>query len=269
MGVNRYVYADGDTSWYDTFVARVEKQSKGYNGVSLTEYNTTAVCQIAEGSSWEQAGGVCYTTADTAISGSVATGICYIYSTASTDVASISWNQNEPTWRDDYCGYYWSVGSTVRAIGAIYYHDSSYYLKTSFINQNTILKADYDSILMVHAGVWNSVSGMWNGFGYIDLASGFNSIGDLKIPHNSVIDSFFAATEDATVDCYITKCAIGSAWQTTIASIADASGGGTVTSSISYALVNKNTHTYILRLANNAPVLRSFYGAYIKYYYRS
>jgi len=129
MGIDKYVYAAGDAT-YTAFISRVEKQSKGYNGVSLTNYDATAVCQIAEGSAFEVAGSVYLATADTSITGSVATGICYIYATGATATATVAWDTtNEPVWRDDHQGFYQSAASAVRALGGCYFDGSAYHAK--------------------------------------------------------------------------------------------------------------------------------------------
>ena len=132
MGIDRYVYAAGDTSWIDTFMERIEKQSKGYNAVSLSNYDATAVCVITDGSVFEVAGSMYLCTADTSITVSCATGICYIMATGATATASVAWSTAAPVWRDDLQGYYASAASVVRAIGGTYFDGSSYELKWAY-----------------------------------------------------------------------------------------------------------------------------------------
>ena len=129
MGIDKYVYAAGDAT-YTAFISRVEKQSKGYNGVSLSNYDATGVCVITDGSAFDIAGSMYLCTTDTSITGSVATGICYIYATGATSTASVAWDTtNAPVWRDDFQGYYQSAASAIRAIGGCYFDGSSYELK--------------------------------------------------------------------------------------------------------------------------------------------
>jgi len=126
MACKKYIYAAGDTTWVTTFMEAVERSWKGLNNTSLTNYTTTAVCAIDEGSVFEVAGSIYITTSATAITASVATGICYIYVTGTATNAIFTWNQTEPIWRGDYQGYYQSASSTIRALGGVYYNGSSY-----------------------------------------------------------------------------------------------------------------------------------------------
>lgn len=161
MGIDKYVYAAGDAT-YTAFISRVEKQSKGYNGTSLTNYDATAVCQIAEGSVFEIAGSVYLATADTSITGSVATGVCYIYATGATATASIAWDtSNAPVWRDDYQGYYQSAASAIRAIGGCYFDGSAYQEKWIYRHQSDMRYTRASGSLrplktkVVEIGDWN------------------------------------------------------------------------------------------------------------------
>ena len=55
MGIDRYVYSVGDAT-YTAMITRLEKQSKGFNAVSLSNYDATGVCVITDGSTFEIGG---------------------------------------------------------------------------------------------------------------------------------------------------------------------------------------------------------------------
>ena len=95
MGIDKYVYAVGDAT-YTAFITRLEKQSKGFNAVSLSNYDATGVCVITDGSSFEVAGSMYLCTTDTSITASVATGICYIMATGATATATVAWSTAAP-----------------------------------------------------------------------------------------------------------------------------------------------------------------------------
>lgn len=116
MGIDKYVYSVGDAT-YTAFISRIEKQSKGFNAVSLSNYDATGVCVITDGSTFEIAGSMYLCTTDTSIGGSLATGICYIMATGASTTAAVAWSTTAPVWRDDFQGYYATVASSVRALG--------------------------------------------------------------------------------------------------------------------------------------------------------
>ncbi len=127
MAIARYVYAENDVDWIDTAAERLLKQDQGTNRISYTDYADGAVnLSIATGSYFEVNGSGFLATTDTAVGGSIATGLCYILATGATAAATIAWTTTEPVWRDDLQGYYATIGSTVRAIGGCNYVANSY-----------------------------------------------------------------------------------------------------------------------------------------------
>lgn len=94
MGAEQYVYAEGDTDWFATFLARAEKTAHGMNGIILTEYTTSVVCAVAAGSVVEIDGAVFHFSAETAVTGAVATGINYI-------ILSVTGTEAAPYWSQD------------------------------------------------------------------------------------------------------------------------------------------------------------------------
>jgi len=150
MACKKYTYAAGDTAWVTTFMEAMEKSWKGLNQISLTEYYTTVVCQIAEGSVFEIAGSLYIATSNTAITASVTSGICYINAIGTTASATFQWTTTAPVWRNDYCGYYASASSVIRVIGGSFYGQLNYLNKFIFnVGQNSYVD------FVLDMGDWN------------------------------------------------------------------------------------------------------------------
>ena len=159
MGIDRYVYAANDTTWVATFMERIEKQSKGYNAVSLSNYDATGVCVITDGSTFEVAGSMYLCTTDTSITASCATGVCYIMATGATATASVAWSTAAPTWRDDLQGYYASAASAVRALGGCAFTGSASYNGKWVYGKNDSVEHSYGSKVSRHKVIYFSA---WN-----------------------------------------------------------------------------------------------------------
>lgn len=99
MAGAQYVYSEGDAAWFNTFLARCEKQSKGYIGLSLTNFTTSTVCAIAAGSVVEIDGAMFHFAAETSVLGSIATGLNYI-------ICSVTGTTVEPYWSQDAASTY-------------------------------------------------------------------------------------------------------------------------------------------------------------------
>ena len=100
MAGTQYSYSEGDRDWWTTFLARCEKQSKGYMGISLTNFVTSVVCAIAAGSVCEIDGAVFHFAAETSVSGSIATGLNYIICSVTGTSAEPYWSQAAPSTYD-------------------------------------------------------------------------------------------------------------------------------------------------------------------------
>lgn len=100
---------------------------RGFQAVSLTEYNTSAAAAIAAGSMCEIAGAYFQFAADETPTGwsSISTGsTAYIALTASgtagSQIVDAGYVSTAPTWRDDLQGWYASAASSVRIIASVY-----------------------------------------------------------------------------------------------------------------------------------------------------
>jgi hypothetical protein len=127
MACKKYIYAAGDTTWVTTFMEAMEKSWKGFQQVTLTDYDTTTACSIEEGSVLEVAGSLYIATSDCAIgTAGISTALQYIQAIGSVGGCVFAYGAVAPTWRDDYQGYYASAASTTRVIGGCYYTRTSF-----------------------------------------------------------------------------------------------------------------------------------------------
>jgi len=79
----------------------------GHDRVSLTEWNTTTVPEVAAGSIFESAGGYYQVDTDTSITvGAVSDGLVYILFDSTLGSESFYFTNTEPTWDDAKQGYY-------------------------------------------------------------------------------------------------------------------------------------------------------------------
>ena len=129
--------ATGAADW-TSWISRVEKSSKGYMAVSLTNYDTTDASSIASGSVMELAGSF-YTFSETAISLAAGTPSASqaVYFTvvpaAGGTTCTVVMEGTAPTWVDSKQGWYASAASLTRYIGTcdigtagVYYNKNIY-----------------------------------------------------------------------------------------------------------------------------------------------
>jgi hypothetical protein len=118
--------ADWATAW-----EQAEYTRKGKMGLSLTEYFTGTIPQVASGSWAEVAGSIYKWTSDDTISGTPTSGVLNFIKLvpSGTGVSSIvtpTWDMNPPAWSAVYQGKYYG---TSRCIGGCYYDGTNYLLK--------------------------------------------------------------------------------------------------------------------------------------------
>jgi hypothetical protein len=212
----------------------IEKGWKGINNAILTNWNTTAVCAIDDGSLFEVSGAIYLATTDTSISGAVTTGLNYIEAVGSAIGCVFNWTQNSPVWRNDLNGWYSSAASTIRTLGGCFSDGASYCGK--------FLYKDYDNPIKwfsaLHGGHTSSTDitqsntsrVTWAGAGYLMHA--------VTIPDNSFITRTrvvgilgtgttfaIALYEDSTTGTAITHCTLA----TTTAGVFDMTANVTST----------------------------------------
>jgi len=98
----------------------------GYQGISLTNFATSAVSQIAAGSKVEVAGAFFTFTSAQTITGwssisddATAYIICTPSGTAGSQILTPSWSSTVPVWSTSKQGWYVTSGSNVRVVGSV------------------------------------------------------------------------------------------------------------------------------------------------------
>jgi len=116
-------YAKGGDNWTE-LLTTIEKQRKGYLGISLTNYDNNSLPAIAAGSYFEISGALYGFESEEAITGSPSSGNTnYIYINGTTFIPV--WTTTAPTWSDAKNGWY-DAGETHRYVGGCYYDGSNY-----------------------------------------------------------------------------------------------------------------------------------------------
>jgi len=166
-----------------TSVTSFSNMAKGYMGVTLLDYATSALSVIHEGSVLEVAG-TCFrwdaaetpgtwvncTTAATAYLTCVPSG------SAGTQILTSGWTSTAPTWHDVNQGWYASAGSSSRVIASAY--------KTSNTSQNNkrlLLDPIVDEArpnAIVSGGIITASGGLVAGTGNATLLKKVVSIGE-------------------------------------------------------------------------------------------
>ncbi|MHA1304093.1 MAG: hypothetical protein ACTSPI_10370 [Candidatus Heimdallarchaeaceae archaeon] len=125
-------YTIGGSNWTE-LLTTIEKQRKGYNGISLTNYDNNSLPAIAAGSYFEISGALYGFTTEAAITGSPSSdNINYIYINGTTFVPV--WTTTAPTWSDAKYGWY-DAGETHRYVAGCYYDGTNYLGKWLYCNR--------------------------------------------------------------------------------------------------------------------------------------
>jgi hypothetical protein len=118
---------------------------KGYIGLSLTNFSTSAISQIAVGSVVEVAGAFFNFASNDTINASSWTAIttattAYIALTPSgttgSQILTASYIAGPPAWNTSNQGWYASAGSNTRVVGGIYKNSPTSYTKKFLITGN-------------------------------------------------------------------------------------------------------------------------------------
>jgi len=124
-------YTIGGSNWTE-LLTTIEKQRKGFIGISLTNYNNNSLPAIAEGSYFEISGALYGFESEEAITGSPSSdNINYIYINGTTFVPV--WTTTAPTWSDAKYGWY-DAGETHRYVAGCYYDGTNYLGKWLYYN---------------------------------------------------------------------------------------------------------------------------------------
>jgi hypothetical protein len=116
-------------SQISTSVTIINSGLKGYIGLSLTNFTSTAVSAIASGSAVEIAGAFFLADADITINASSWTAIttattCYLAltpsGTAGSQTLAAAWTATAPVWSTSKQGWYATAASSVRVVASAY-----------------------------------------------------------------------------------------------------------------------------------------------------
>jgi len=131
----------------------------GQHTVSLTNYKTTTIPQIAAGSKVEVSGALYGFSSAESIGGSASDGVNYIVIIPNTTTCTAEWRQTAPTWSDAKQGYYGTGGSAnyrylnfkITKVGTsytkqVYYYDDNVVLNQADITTANILTGVIDSL---------------------------------------------------------------------------------------------------------------------------
>jgi hypothetical protein len=175
---------------------------KGFQAVSLTEYNTSAAAAIAAGSMVEIAGAFFTFVSDEAINASSWTAIvtgttAYITltpsGTAGSQIISVAYTSTAPTWRDDHQGWYASAASNVRVIGSVYKAEATRYIPKYLYNAMQDQKQRSISVLNA------SVASSFSVAGPVSATSSFSVAGPVSATSSFSVAGPVSATSSLSV----------------------------------------------------------------------
>ena len=124
-------------SQLSTSVTIINSGLIGYMGISLTNFDTSAVSAIASGSGIEIAGAFFKASEDITINASSWTAIttatnAYLAltpsGTAGSQILTAAWTATSPTWSTSKQGWYASAASNIRVVAKFYKNSSASYL---------------------------------------------------------------------------------------------------------------------------------------------
>ena len=128
MGSKLNTYAVGNND-LTAMMASENALTKGFHQVSLTNWSTTAVPQIALGSLIECDGALYQSTVDESIGGSTSDGTLYIKTVPSSNTVTFEFSTTAPTWDTSKQGWYTSTSSNERYLNFELYRSSSNFIK--------------------------------------------------------------------------------------------------------------------------------------------
>jgi hypothetical protein len=136
--ISDYQIGDSSSTKWSNFLTTIEKQRKGYIGLSLTNYSNSSLPAIASGSYVEISGALYGFSSDEAISGTATSSSTnYIYIQPSDITAH--WTVTAPTWSTAKNGWY-DAGETNRYVGGCYYDGTNYTGKWVYDKQDSLTR---------------------------------------------------------------------------------------------------------------------------------
>lgn len=214
-------YAIGDTN-FDNMMLTLDKAYKGKMSLSLTEYTTATIPEIAAGS-WADVNGALFkfdsneaiSTTDPVNGGTAADGTVYITLVPSGDSCTAGFVDTAPTWSDSKQGYYYTGDyANYRVVGRATKATASYTLKAvynfrtslnSYITYDSMrldedLTVDDDLTVGGYLGVsgGGSISGGLAVFGAVDATE---ITGEIELSERDT-DTLFSGVSSANITVY-------------------------------------------------------------------
>jgi len=179
----------------------------GYNGISLTEFSTSAISAIASGSGIEIAGAFFKADSDVAINASswtvITTGVnAYVYltpsGTAGSQIITASWEATVPTWSTSKQGWYASTASNVRTVGRVTKVSATQQSNKLLMNKEDLIlqqRADIGGNTAIGSGALNQLTiGQYNtAIGYGALSANEGSSNCIAIGYQALLNNSAAS----------------------------------------------------------------------------
>ena len=253
--ISDYQLGDSGSTKWSNFLTTIEKQRKGYNGISLTNYDNSSLPAIAAGSYVEISGAFYGFSSEEAIGGTPTSGSTnYIYIDPSTVTAT--WTTTAPTWSTAKNGVY-DAGETNRYIGGCYYDGTNYTGKWVYTEGQLIPgeATKYYSVPMVGS----SQSGVAFNGSYLHVHSGdgtCDSYLPVHLPNGAeVIDFYtnvysFAAT---SITCYLIRALKSTVSTDNLVTNTHTSTGAISGNTITNGIVDNQNYAYYVSINVNSP----------------
>lgn len=257
-------YAIGGSNWTE-LLTTIEKQRKGYNGVSLTNYDNNSLPAIAAGSYFEISGSLYGFTSEEAITGTPSSeNINYIYINGTTFVPV--WTTTAPTWSDAKNGWY-DAGETHRYVAGCYY-DGTNYKGKSILKKRDDIREEY--IYLPLSGYTQKPLDFHLTGGQVEITSSADtSVCSFQafFPNNSLIEEFSAQIKsDGTQTIWVTLYAEQGG---NMAQVSSASSDSTLVTDSSITLpfvdVNQYGYYFTVHISNTPSAFCYVYSVRVKY----
>jgi len=260
-------YAIEGSNWTE-LLTTIEKQRKGYNGISLTNYDNNSLPAIAAGSYFEISGSLYGFTSEEAITGTPSSGnINYIYINGTTFIPV--WTTTAPTWSDAKNGWY-DAGETHRYVGGCYYDGTNYTRKWVYINSRDVLDKIKDGTtfesaqerfyqIPLSAGGYD---GTHSG-NYLSLDTGYSDNFSVNLPHGAVVTGLYLHTS-ANLGSNGAILKRSSILDTSSQEMAKKTSTGEETN-ISYATIDNENYKYYLYIINESGSAQMIHSIRIRY----
>jgi len=265
-------YSIGGSNWTE-LLTTIEKQRKGFNGISLTNYDNNSLPAIAEGSYFEISGSLYGFESEEAITGTPSSGnINYIYINGTTFVPV--WTTTAPTWSDAKNGWY-DAGETHRYVGGCYYDGANYTGKWVYQKGSDRIDSDckfggrvtrYYAPSLV--GYGNNDTVTFNGQVVAMAANDDEGFLSVNLPHGAIVINLYSyafANTWGSLPVQLVRSPVDEFAQTIMATNTHTSTGALNDNSITDATIDNENYTYFIRFSWNLDTIGQLRGVVITY----